>query len=90
MDTTRDADYAIGDFNIISGTVTVGRNLYVGREGQATLNMRGGTFDVNGTIWCPGGPLPAYTHQTYTPGKPIGADKSLRWNNQCCGPPGLV
>ena len=72
LDTTNPSDYAIGDFNMISGTVTVGLDLYIGREGIGILNMRGGTFDVTGTIWCPGGPMPAYDGQTYTPGKPIG------------------
>lgn len=62
------ADYAIGDVNIISGTVTVGCDLYIGREGIGILNMRGGTCDVTGTIWCPGGPLPAYNGQTYESG----------------------
>ncbi len=64
-DNTRDADYAIGDANIISGTVNVGRDLFIGREGIGKLNMRGGILTVVGTIWCPGGPLPAYTGQTY-------------------------
>ncbi len=59
-DTTLPSDYAIGDFNIISGTVTVGLDLYIGREGIGYLNMRGGTLDVNGTIWCPGWELPEY------------------------------
>jgi len=64
-DNTRDSDYAIGDFNVISGTVNIGRDLFIGREGIGKLNMRGGSLTVGGTIWCPGGPLPEYTGQTY-------------------------
>ncbi len=84
-DMAHPSDYAIGDFNMISGTVSVGKNLYIGREGIGILNMRGGTFDVNETIWCPGGPLPPYPSQEYSNGRPLRADESLRWSTQCCG-----
>jgi hypothetical protein len=57
--------YAIGDFNIISGDVNIGGNLYVGREGVGMLNMRGGHLKVGGTIWCPGWAMPVTIWQNY-------------------------
>ena len=58
----------MGDVNILAGSVTVDTNMYIGREGIGMLNMRGGTLDINGTLWCPGGPLPPYNGQNYVCG----------------------
>ena len=58
----------MGDVNILAGSVTVDTNMYIGREGIGMLNMRGGTLDINGTLRCPGGPLPPYNGQNYVCG----------------------
>jgi hypothetical protein len=63
------ANQAVGDMNIYNNSaVTIGKNLYIGREGIGILNMRSGTLNIAGDIWCPGGPMPEYAGQEYTKG----------------------
>ncbi len=70
MDTIWYSTKATGDVNVLNGgTVNVGGDLWVGREGIGYLNVRNGDVDIGGTLRCPGGPLPYYGDQRYRYGE---------------------